>query len=123
MLIPITSPADIALVKSSLDRGMSSLPEVVDLPLAPKWKKITLSYSASVLMAADSSNMENRTRLIVTNHGPSQIRLNGSSSDAAIFEKGYPVEPGQTVVFNASSSVSVYGRSMGYKTSVEVTEA
>ena len=122
-LIPLTSPADIAMVKSALDKGLSATPETIDFPSAPAWGKITLSYNASRLIAAGSSNLSGRTRIVVTNLGPCQIRLSGSSSESSIYENGFPVEPGQTVILNVSSGISVYGRSMGYKTAVEVTEA
>ncbi len=122
-LIPITSPADIAQVKSTLDRGLSTLPDTLEFSMAPASGKITLSYGASRLIALGGSNLSGRTKIIVTNLGPCQIRLSGSSSESAIYENGYPVEPGQTVILNVGSSISVYGRSTGYKTVVEVTEA
>ena len=50
-LIPLTSPADIAMVKSALDKGLSATPETIDFPSAPAWGKITLSYNASRLIA------------------------------------------------------------------------
>lgn len=122
-LIPLTSPADIAQVKSALDRELSTLPDALEFALAPVSGRISLSYGASRLIASGGSNLSNRTKIIVTNLGPCQIRLSGASSDSAIYETGYPVEPGQTVILNVGSEISVYGRSMGYKTIVEVTEA
>lgn len=122
-LIPIVAPADIAQMHSALREELPILPGAVELPSTPLTARITLSYGASRLIAAGSSNKSGRTRVMVLNLGPCQIRINGSSSTEGIMETGLPIEPGQTVIFNISSDASIYGRSMGYKTFVEVTEA
>lgn len=124
-LTAIPSEADMAMLSATLREGFSILPAEVDIGIAPETKTITLSYGASVLLAVGSAPATGRTQLIVYNRGPVQIKI-GKSSEEAIYEEGIPIEPGQRIVFrfdaDATSPVSLYGRSMGYKCEVEIAE-
>lgn len=124
-LTAIPNEADMAMLSATLREGFSILPAEVDIGIAPEAKTITLSYGASVLLAVGSAPATGKTQVIVYNKGPAQIKV-GKSSEAAIYEDGIPVEPGQRVIFrfdpDATSPVSIYGRSMGYKCEVEIAE-
>ncbi|MBO8442624.1 MAG: hypothetical protein IAC42_02530 [Spirochaetes bacterium] len=124
-LTAIPNEADMAMLSATLREGFSILPAEVDIGIAPEAATLTLSYGASKLLAVGSAVATGRTRLIVYNKGPAQIKV-GKSSESAIYEDGIPIEPGQRVIFRfdaeASTPVQLYGRSMGYKCEVEIAE-
>lgn len=96
-------------------------PSEIGVTVAPKSIKKTATYGASVLLAYGSSNLSERSHLIVKNLGRVQARI-GENSTASIYEEGIPLEPGEVVTFNVDSTIELWARSTGYATELEITE-
>lgn len=107
-----------SLLQSDID---NPYPKDIEISASPKTVVKTTQYGTSLLLAYGSSNLSGRTYLIVKNRGDVMARI-GSSSNAAIYEEGIPIEPGETKVFKASAEISLYARAMGYATELEITE-
>lgn len=99
----------------------SSYPKELEVSTNPSITTKTALYGSSLLLAYGSSNKTDRTFLIVKNKGEIQVRI-GASSNAAIYEEGIPLEPGDVKVFKADNSISLYARSMGYGAEIEIVE-
>ena len=99
--------------------------ETFEIALAtPTVTHITVTYGASRLLSGKSEPTPGTKTLIVKNIGRIAARL-GESSGSAIYEKGLLLEPGETRIFRAlgDAAPKIYGRSTGFSTVLEVTEA
>lgn len=96
----------------------------ISIKVAPVHGLVTATAGTSVLIKAGSAELEGRSKLIITNTSRFQVKMGASSADA-IYQKGIPIDPGQTQVieFDPATAVSVYARSQGGAATLEVTEA
>ena len=118
----MVTSGDIYQLVSELSLGQTVLPQEVKVGSSAASKTLVLTYGASILLAVGFTSLQGRKQLIVRNNGENTV-LVGASSEQAIYEQGFPVEPGETKVFTFSGdSIDLYGRSLGFACSVTIWE-
>jgi hypothetical protein len=112
-------------MQSLADRPVELVPKqtLMGMSVSPAIGTVTVQAAAAVELKVGSSPLADRTRLVI--HNPSldiAVRIGPSSITV---KKGYVLEPQETLVIEQEKSVSVpvYGRSMGFEVSLEVTES
>jgi len=103
--------------------GLAPKQTVMGMPVSPAVGTVTVQSTAAVELKVGSTPLANRNR--VTVHNPSTdiaVRIGPSTITV---KKGYVLEPQETLVIEQDKdvAVAVYGRSMGFEVSLEVTEA
>lgn len=108
-----------------VDRPVELTPKhtVMSMPVSPEVGTVTVQAAAAVELKTGAAALSGRSRLRIFN--PSldvPVRIGPSSITV---KKGYVLEPQETLVIeqNKDAVVAVYGRSMGYEVSLEVTES
>ena len=107
------------------DRPVELAPKqtVLKMPVSPAMGTVTVQAAAAVELKVGASPLSERTRLVIFNPSPDiAVRIGPS---AITVKKGYVLEPQETLVIEQEKTVAVavYGRSMGYEVSLEVTES
>lgn len=112
-------------MQSLADRPVELAPKqtVMGMPVSPAIGTVTVQAAAAVELKIGSTALASRSRLRVFN--PSfdiAVRIGPSTITV---KKGYVLEPQETLVIEQDKEmvVPVYGRSMGYEVSLEVTES
>lgn len=121
----LTDSSDFEAMLESLANGFQISVGEQTLTLEPKRAKIVATYGASTLLAASSTTLAGRKRLEIWNKDPLVSIRYGVSSANAIYEEGEEVAPLQhkAIVFEGSTDINLYVRSMGYAVNVEVMES
>lgn len=118
----IPSSSDLEGIRTTIERGPLNKERTISLSVMGESAEITATSGASTLLAASSASNANRKALVVRNDGPTQVRVSNSSTNA-IYTKGFPIEPGETVTFSfVDASIDLYVRSMGYASTVTIWE-
>lgn len=90
----------------------------------PRRSLITAVYGASILLAGGDTPLSGMKSLKVINRGEILAWI-GKTSSNAIYEGGIELEPGCeiTFTFSGETPASLYARSSGFSTLLEVIEA
>lgn len=96
----------------------------LSIKAAPVHGLVTATAGTSVLLKAGATELVGRSKLIITNTSRFQVKVGASSADA-IYQRGIPIDPGQTQIieFDPETTASIYARSQGGAATLEVTEA
>ena len=118
----MVSASDVLALASTLAQGLNVLPQKLTIgTLVSAGKSIVLTNGTSALLAVGASVATERTALIIRNDGDVQCVI--LPKNATGVDGGLPVEPGQILRIDVSStSVELYGRSIGYSCPVTVWE-
>ena len=108
-----------------VDRPVELVPKqtVMSMPLSPAVGTVTVQAAAAVELKTGASALSGRSRLRIFNPSADiPVRIGPSTITV---KKGYVLEPQETLVIEQDKAVAVavYGRSMGYEVSLEVTES
>ena len=123
-IVGVPTEGSVLQVKQAVDAAAVRQKESIVAAVKPRVSTVIATYGASILLAGGSTPLEGMKRLIVRNRGNNLIWI-GDTSSAAIYEGGISLEPGEEIYFEftGESAPSLYARSSGYSSELEVIEA
>ena len=112
-------------IQEMADRPVGLAPKqtVMSMPVSPAVGTVTVQSTAAVELKTGASALASRSSITVYN--PSLAIAVRIGPSTITVKKGYVLEPQETLVIEQDKdvAVAVYGRSMGFEVSLEVTEA